>query len=44
MLIVQTANAKRFRKSSIGFAIIFTLSGAFGALLTMHWHVAPPKK
>jgi hypothetical protein len=44
MLVIQTGAAKRFRKTSIGFAIVFALSSAFGALLTMHWYVAPPKK
>lgn len=44
MLIIQTGQAKRFRKYSITFAVILALSGAFAALLTLHWYVAPPKK
>jgi hypothetical protein len=44
MLVIQTRNAKLFRKSSIGFAIVFVFLAALGALLTMHWYVLPPKK
>ncbi len=44
MLVIQTRRAKLFRKSSIGFVIVFALSAALGALLTMHWYVSPPKK
>jgi len=44
MLVIQSSSAKRFRKYSIAFAIIFALSGSFAALLTLHWYVAPPKK
>ena len=44
MLIIQTRIAKLFRKSSIGFVIVFVLATALGALLTMHWYVLPPKK
>ena len=44
MLVIQTRNAKRFRKSSIGFAIVFALLAALGALPTMHWYVMPPEK
>jgi len=44
MLLIQTGRATRFRKYSIAFAIILALSGAFAALFTLHWSVAPPKK
>ena len=44
MFIIQTRNAKHFRKSSIGFAILFVLLPAIGALLTMHWYVSPPPR
>lgn len=42
MLISQTGQAKRFRKYSITFAVILALSGAFAALLTLHWYVPQP--
>jgi len=44
MLVIQTGNAKRFRKYSITLAIIAALCGAFGMLLTLHWYVPPPEK
>jgi len=44
MLVIQTPNAKRFRKLSVGFAIVFVLLASLGALLTMHWCVLPPEK
>jgi hypothetical protein len=47
MLIIQSGNAKRFRKYSITMAILLAIAGTFGALmmlLTLHWYVSPPKK
>lgn len=42
MMIMQTRHAKRTRKYGILMGLIFLLSGAFGALLTMHINVRPP--
>jgi hypothetical protein len=44
MLLIQTGHARRLRKYSITFAILFALAGAFAGLLTLHWYVEPPKK
>jgi hypothetical protein len=44
MFVIQTRNARVFRKSSVGFAILFVLKASLGALLTMHWYVPPPPK
>jgi hypothetical protein len=44
MLIIQTGSAGRFRKYRITLAILYALSGALGAVLTLHWQVAPPRK
>ena len=44
VLRYRTAGARRLRKYSVFMAVLLVLTGSFGALLTLHWHVEPPKK
>jgi hypothetical protein len=44
MLVIQTGNAKHFRKYAKFMAVVLFLTGSFGALLTLHWYVPPPEK
>jgi hypothetical protein len=44
MLLIQTGQAKRLRKFVIFTALIMTVVSGWGVVLTMHWHVTPPKQ
>jgi hypothetical protein len=44
MLVIQTSRAKRFRKYARFMAFVLLLTGSIGALLTLHWYVAPPEE
>ena len=44
MLVVQSARARRLRKYSVVMTVLLILTGSFGALLTLHWYVEPPKE
>jgi hypothetical protein len=44
MLLIQTRQAKRFRKYQILMGILFLLSGSLFPLLTMHWYNKPKRR
>jgi hypothetical protein len=44
MFLIQTGQAKRLRKYTILAVFGMFVTGAFGAVLTMHWYVRPSKK
>jgi hypothetical protein len=44
MFLIQTGQAKQLRKYTILVVLGMILTGAFGAVLTMHWYVRPSKK
>ncbi|SIN88021.1 hypothetical protein SAMN05443247_00417 [Bradyrhizobium erythrophlei] len=44
MLLIQTTQAKRLRKFVIFTALLMIIVSGWGVVLTMHWHVLPPKK
>ena len=44
MLLIQTGQAKRLRKFAILTLLGMMLVSGWGVVLTMHWHVKPPRK
>jgi hypothetical protein len=43
MFIVETTSARPARKIAIFMAVVFAITGSFGALFTMHFYVKPSR-